>query len=67
VIKRSKKAAVEPVDPEYVKNIEPGMKAQVFQNPYFGWTGVVDRVSESSIFVRFGLNDKVWRYNPLTF
>lgn len=56
--KRGKKVPVAVEDPMYVKNIEPGMKAQVFQNPYFGWTGTVDRVSESSIFVKFGLEDK---------
>lgn len=39
-----------------VKHIEAGMKVQVFQNPYFGWVGVVDRVSESSIFVKFGID-----------
>ncbi len=44
--------------PEYVKNVESGMSVQVLQKPYFGWVGVVDRVAESSIFVKFGLNDK---------
>ena len=44
--------------PEYVKNIEAGMKVQVLQTPYFGWSGVVDRVAESSIFVKFGLDDR---------
>jgi len=46
------------VDPEYIKEIGVGMKVQVLQNPYFGWIGVVDRVSESSIFVKFGIEDK---------
>jgi hypothetical protein len=32
------------------------MNVQVFQNPYFGWVGVVDRVMESSIFVKFGID-----------
>lgn len=44
--------------PDYVKNIEPGMKVQTLQKPYFGWFGVVDRVSESSIFVRFGSDER---------
>ncbi len=45
-------------DLELVKNIDVGMKVQVLQEPYFGWVGTVDRVSESSIFVRFGLENK---------
>ena len=45
-------------NPEYVKNVEPGMRVQALQRPYFGWFGVVDRVSESSIFVRFGSDER---------
>ena len=45
------------VKQEIVKNIETGMKVQVLQDPYFGWVGKVDRVEESSIFVKFGLSD----------
>jgi hypothetical protein len=43
---------------EIFKEVEPGMKIQSLQEPYFGWVGLVDRVEESSIFVRFGLDDK---------
>ena len=43
---------------DLVKEIEPNMKVQVLQEPYFGWAGTVDRVNESSIFVKFGLEDK---------
>jgi hypothetical protein len=39
-----------------IKHIDTGMNVQVFQNPYFGWVGVVDRVMESSIFVKFGID-----------
>jgi hypothetical protein len=39
-----------------LKQIEVGMTAQVLQDPYFGWVGEVDRTSESSIFVRFGID-----------
>ncbi|MBW6442095.1 hypothetical protein K0B04_04315 [Patescibacteria group bacterium] len=42
---------------EIVKDIEAGMKVQVLQAPYFGWMGKVDRVEESSIFVKFGLSE----------
>jgi len=42
---------------EILKEVESGTKVQVFQEPYFGWVGVVDRVEESCIFVKFGLND----------
>ncbi len=48
------KAVKEEITP--VKYIDIGMHVQVFQNPYFGWVGVVDRVSESSIFVKFGID-----------
>ncbi len=43
-------------DKDLIRNIDVGTNVQVLQNPYFGWVGVVDRVSESSIFVRFGLD-----------
>ncbi len=52
------KKVIEPEDLGYIKDIEAGMKVQVLQNPYFGWIGVVDRVAESSIFVKFGLDDR---------
>lgn len=39
----------------FVKSIDVGMNVQVLQEPYFGWVGTVDRVSESSIFVKFGI------------
>jgi len=42
-------------DLDFVKNIDTGMSVQVLQEPYFGWIGTVDRVVESSIFVRFGI------------
>lgn len=41
-----------------IKNVEPGMSVQVLQDPYFGWVGTVDRIAESSIFVKFGLEKK---------
>jgi len=41
---------------EPIKHVKPNMTVQVLQNPYFGWIGVVDRVCESSIFVRFGID-----------
>ena len=56
--KNNKKGLNEKIDPKYVKNIEKNMNVQVLQKPYFGWTGIVDSISESSIFVKFGLNDK---------
>jgi len=34
------------------------MRVQALQRPYFGWFGVVDRVSESSIFVKFGSDER---------
>lgn len=43
---------------EIFKEVEPGMKIQSLQEPYFGWVGSVDRVEESSIFVKFGLDEK---------
>lgn len=43
------------VDTCPVKHVDCGMRVQVFQNPYFGWMGTVDRVTKSSIFVKFGL------------
>ena len=46
------------INPEYVKTVEPGMRVQALQRPYFGWFGVVDRVSESSIFVKFGSDER---------
>jgi hypothetical protein len=42
---------------DILKEVASGMRVQVFQEPYFGWTGVVDSVEESCIFVKFGLND----------
>lgn len=56
--RKSKKVEDSFADSEYVKNIEAGMRVQVFQTPYFGWSGVVDSVSESSIFVKFGLDNR---------
>lgn len=38
-----------------IKQVEAGMMVQVFQDPYFGWIGTVDRTHESSIFVKFGI------------
>lgn len=55
---KKEKSEAEFVDAELVKNIEAGMRVQVLQNPYFGWMGTVDRVEESSIFVKFGLEDR---------
>lgn len=43
---------------DILKDIEPGMRVQVLQDPYFGWVGTVDTVEESCIFVRFGIDDK---------
>lgn len=56
--KKGKTSDMDIFDPNYIKNIEPGMRVQALQRPYFGWFGVVDRVSESSIFVRFGSDEK---------
>ena len=39
------------------KNIEQGMTVQILQDPHFGQTGVVDTVGESSIFVRFSVDN----------
>ncbi len=39
-----------------IKQVEAGMGIQVLQDPYFGWVGTVDRICESSIFVRFGVD-----------
>jgi len=36
-----------------VKKVMKGQKVQVLQKPHFGKIGVIDRVSVSSIFVRF--------------
>lgn len=41
---------------EPIKHVDLGMTVQVFQDPYFGWIGVVDRACESSIFVKFGID-----------
>jgi hypothetical protein len=41
------------------KNIEQGMTVKVLQDPHFGQTGVVDTVGESSIFVKFGVDNVV--------
>lgn len=55
----NKKEAIDAsINPDYVKNVEPGMRVQVLQRPYFGWFGVIDRVSESSIFVRLGSDER---------
>ena len=39
-----------------MKRVEIGMNVQIFQDPYFGWVGTVDKTSESSIFVKFGID-----------
>ncbi len=39
-------------DPKLFVNLEFGTKVQILEKPYFGWVGVVDRVGESSIFVK---------------
>ncbi len=39
-------------DPKLFLNLESGIKVQILEKPYFGWVGVVDRVGESSIFVK---------------
>ena len=50
-------------DPESKKAKQPlrllktGLKVLVLQKPYFGRTGVVDRIEEFSIFVRFNSNE----------
>jgi hypothetical protein len=41
---------------EVFREIKEGMVVQVFQEPHFGWVGEVDRVEESCIFVKFGLD-----------
>ncbi len=38
-------------------DVTKGMRVVVLQRPYFGETGVVDTVNESSIFVKFGLKE----------
>lgn len=38
--------------------IQKGHHVFVLQRPYFGKTGIVDSVSESSIFVKFSINEK---------
>ena len=40
-------------------NLEPGIKVQILEKPYFGWAGTVDRVEESSIFVKLEDNGEV--------
>lgn len=38
--------------PKLFVNLEPSIKVQILEKPYFGWIGTVDRVEESSIFVK---------------
>lgn len=40
-----------------ITEVSKGDKVLVLQRPYFGKTGEVDRVGESSIFVKFSLNE----------
>jgi len=39
-----------------IKKVTSGMSILALQDPYFGWIGTVDRATESSIFVKFGLD-----------
>ena len=41
------------------KDVEQGMVVQVLQDPHFGQTGIVDTVGESSIFVKFGVDNVI--------
>lgn len=40
-------------------NLEPGIRVQILEKPFFGWVGTVDRVKESSIFVKLEDNGDV--------
>ncbi len=50
-------SSIEPNNPKIIAEVEKGMRVLVLQRPYFGKSGVVDRVAESSIFVRFSINE----------
>ncbi len=50
-------SAVQSTKKPVFAEIEKGTKVVVLQRPYFGNSGIVDRVSESSIFVRFSINE----------
>lgn len=41
-----------------IKQLVVGDEVQVLQEPYFGLVGIVDRIYESSIFVKFGIDKK---------
>ena len=47
------------VEPKLFVNLEPGIKVQILEKPYFGWVGTVDRVGESSIFVKLEDNGEI--------
>ncbi len=56
----SKDAAESLVQESIFKYVKKGLRVLVLQKPYFGWMGEIDRVSGSSIFVRFdGKKDSV--------
>ena len=48
-----KKAVVRPL-----RSVKKGTVVEVFQKPHFGEIGEVDRITESSIFVKFGKNSE---------
>lgn len=50
-------ASIEPTIPSALVKVQKGMRVIVLQRPYFGKSAVVDRVSISSIFVKFSLNE----------
>ena len=50
-------SSIEPLLQLALIEIENGMRVVVLQRPYFGKSAVVDRVSISSIFVKFSVNE----------
>lgn len=49
--------SIKPANIEPLATVEKGSRVWVLQKPYFGVSGIVDSISESSIFVRFSINE----------
>lgn len=50
-----------------VRKVAKGQSVQVFQKPNFGRTGIIDSISDSSIFVKFGSDLGLVEVSPANF